>query len=153
MAFPAWWLNCAWAGKPGRSRRVRSSDPLILGSKRHEGIGLEERVQHVRAATAIGIVVGVQFAIFDIVTDGMMALGLTELAVVLFFAGASGCDQQNAPPRRIGRIIAPARDPGHFRRPDCVGRLVPAIAPQPGRCGGRQRTAPGNTIIARLDAQ
>ena len=41
---------------------------------------------HVRAATAIatGIVVEVQFAIFNIVTDGMMALGLTALAVVLF---------------------------------------------------------------------
>ena len=84
MALPAWWLNCAWAGKPGRSRRVRSSDPIILGPKRHEEIGFEERVQHVWAAIAIGIVVGVQFAIFNIVTDGMMALGLTELAVVLF---------------------------------------------------------------------
>jgi signal transduction histidine kinase/CheY-like chemotaxis protein len=59
----------------------------ILGPKLNDVIGLDERVSHVRAATAIGIVVGLLFSIFNIVTEGMLALGLTELAAVVFLLG------------------------------------------------------------------
>jgi len=45
--------------------------------------GQDERVRQIRVATAIGSLVGLAFSVFNIVTDGMMALGLIELGSVL----------------------------------------------------------------------
>jgi CheY-like chemotaxis protein len=47
-------------------------------------IGLDERVRYVRVAISIGLVVGFLFSLFNLMTEGMLALGSTELAVVLF---------------------------------------------------------------------
>lgn len=46
-------------------------------------IVLDERSRHVRAASTIGLVVASLFSVFNMLTPGMMALGLTELAAVL----------------------------------------------------------------------
>ena len=46
-------------------------------------IGVDERVRYVRVTISIGIVVGFLFSLFNLLTDGMLALGLTELAVVI----------------------------------------------------------------------
>jgi len=46
-------------------------------------LGYDERVRQVRVATAIGSLVGLGFALFNILTDGMLVLGLIELAAVL----------------------------------------------------------------------
>ena len=59
----------------------------LLGPKLRDVIDLEQRVRHVRAAAMIGIVIGSLFSVFNIVTEGMMFLGLTELAAVLFLVG------------------------------------------------------------------
>ncbi len=46
-------------------------------------ISLDERARHVRAASAIGLVVGALFSVFNLLTPGMWVLGLVELAAVL----------------------------------------------------------------------
>lgn len=46
-------------------------------------IGLDERSRHVRAASTIGLVVASLFSVFNMLTPGMMTLGLIELAAVL----------------------------------------------------------------------
>ncbi|MFM2035589.1 MAG: hypothetical protein RL459_854 [Pseudomonadota bacterium] len=58
--------------------------PGLMGSTTGPGIALEDRAQHVQTATTIGIVVGLLFSVFNIVTEGMLLLGLTEMAAVLF---------------------------------------------------------------------
>ncbi|OQW88330.1 MAG: hypothetical protein BWK72_08550 [Rhodoferax ferrireducens] len=47
-------------------------------------IGWEARSRHVRAASTIGLVVGLVFSVFNVLTDGQMVLGLIELSAVLF---------------------------------------------------------------------
>lgn len=69
------------------TKRIQHARDLmrgLLGPKLRDVIDLDERVRHVRAAAAIGIVIGLLFSAFNIVTEGMMSLGLTELAAVLF---------------------------------------------------------------------
>lgn len=46
-------------------------------------LGHDERVRQVRVATAIGSMVGLGFALFNILTEGMLVLGLIELSAVL----------------------------------------------------------------------
>ena len=56
----------------------------VLGLRLKDLAGLKERVHHVRAVTIIGTGVGLLFAGFNIFTEGMLILGLTELAAVVF---------------------------------------------------------------------
>jgi len=60
----------------------------------------DERSRHVRAACAIGLVFGLFFAGFNILTPGLMALGLTELAAVLLLLAPAAVISQT--PRLIG---------------------------------------------------
>jgi signal transduction histidine kinase/ActR/RegA family two-component response regulator len=46
-------------------------------------IGLDERARHVRAASAIGLVVAALFSVFNLLTPGMLVLGLIELGAAL----------------------------------------------------------------------
>lgn len=46
-------------------------------------IGLDERARHVRAASAIGLVVAALFSVFNLLTPGMWVLGLIELSAAL----------------------------------------------------------------------
>jgi PAS domain S-box-containing protein len=45
-------------------------------------IGLNSRARQARATSGIGVVVGLVFSIFNLLTPGMLALGLTEFAAV-----------------------------------------------------------------------
>ena len=47
-------------------------------------VGWEARSRHVRAASTIGLWVGLVFSMFNLLTDGQRVLGLIELAAVLF---------------------------------------------------------------------
>ena len=64
-------------------QRVGQFVRRLLGPKLRDVIELEERVHHVQAASAIGIVIGSMFSIFNLRTDGMLPLGLAELAAVV----------------------------------------------------------------------
>jgi diguanylate cyclase (GGDEF)-like protein len=55
----------------------------LLGVRLRDQIALEERVRHVGATAWIALVVGASFALFNLLTPGMLALGLVELAAVL----------------------------------------------------------------------
>lgn len=46
-------------------------------------ISLEERARHVRAASSIGLVVALLFSVYNLVTPGLMVLGVIELAAAL----------------------------------------------------------------------
>ena len=46
--------------------------------------GLDSRARQARSTAVIGLVVGFAFSLFNVFTPGMLALGLTELAAVLF---------------------------------------------------------------------
>jgi len=46
-------------------------------------IGLDERARHVRAASSIGLVVALLFSVYNLITPGLMVLGLIELAAAL----------------------------------------------------------------------
>jgi len=50
----------------------------------HRVFGDDERVKQVRVATAIGVFVGLIFSAFNMLTEGMLALGLVELGAVVF---------------------------------------------------------------------
>lgn len=56
----------------------------LHAAKLRDLLGQDERVRQVRVATAIGVIVGVLFAIFNVMTDGMRLLGVIELGAVLF---------------------------------------------------------------------
>lgn len=58
------------------------ADLFGLGLKDFVGVG--ERVGHVRATATIGIAVGLPFSLFNILTPGLLPLGLTEFAAVAF---------------------------------------------------------------------
>lgn len=55
----------------------------ILGLRLKDQIAVEERVRHVGATAWIALVVGASFALFNLLTKGMLALGLVELGAVL----------------------------------------------------------------------
>jgi diguanylate cyclase len=55
----------------------------ILGLRLKDKIALEERVRHVGATAWIALVVGAAFSLFNLLTEGMLALGLVELGAVL----------------------------------------------------------------------
>lgn len=46
-------------------------------------IGLDKRARHVRAAGSIGLVVALLFSVYNLITPGLMVLGLIELAAAL----------------------------------------------------------------------
>lgn len=46
-------------------------------------IGLSERARHVRAASSIGLAVALLFSVYNLVTPGLLVLGLIELAAAL----------------------------------------------------------------------
>lgn len=46
-------------------------------------IGLDARARHVRAASSIGLVVALLFSIYNLVTPGLLVLGVIELATAL----------------------------------------------------------------------
>lgn len=46
-------------------------------------IGLGERARHVRAASSIGLVVALLFSVYNLITPGLVVLGLIELAAAL----------------------------------------------------------------------
>lgn len=47
-------------------------------------IGLNSRARQARATSGIGVAVGLVFSVFNLLTPGMMPLGLTELGAVVF---------------------------------------------------------------------
>jgi len=55
----------------------------LLGLRLKDKIALEERVRHIRATAWIALLVGAAFALFNLLTEGMLALGLVELTAVL----------------------------------------------------------------------
>lgn len=66
------------------TQRVYRLLPGLEAADLSPGIALAERAQHVQTTTTIGIVVGLLFSVFNIATEGMLYLGLTEMAAVLF---------------------------------------------------------------------
>ena len=55
-----------------------------LAAKAKDEFAPDERSQQVRVATTIGAVVGFLFSVFNLLTPGMLPLGVIELASVLF---------------------------------------------------------------------
>jgi diguanylate cyclase len=55
----------------------------LLGLRLRDHIALEERVRHIRATAWIALLTGAAFALFNMLTEGMLALGLVELAAVV----------------------------------------------------------------------
>jgi len=53
-------------------------------SKEKKEFAQDNRSHHVRVGTSIGVAVGMLFSIFNLLTPGMLPLGLVELAAVLF---------------------------------------------------------------------
>ena len=55
----------------------------MLGLQLKDQIALEERQRHIRTTAWIALVAGLVFALFNILTERMLTLGLVELAAVL----------------------------------------------------------------------
>jgi signal transduction histidine kinase/CheY-like chemotaxis protein len=71
-------------------RRILELLVEALGTKLADEIELVERVRHVRSTATIGLVCGVAFSTFNIITPGTQLLGFAELAsILLFFAPAA----------------------------------------------------------------
>lgn len=70
-----------------RLQALRNGAIEVLGLRLKDPTGLEERALHVQSAVAIGVVVGLFFALFNLLTPGMGMLGLTELCAVVFVLG------------------------------------------------------------------
>lgn len=68
-----------------RMGRMQSAVVDVLGLRLKDVVGFDERVRNVRATATIGMLVGAVFSVFNILTPGMLSLGLTELAAVVFF--------------------------------------------------------------------
>ena len=64
-----------------QDRLLRLAD--FFGLRLPQVTGPQERMQHVRTTTAIGITVGLLFGAFNL-SQGFFALGMTELAAVVF---------------------------------------------------------------------
>ena len=59
----------------------------LVNTKTRSELAPQERGGQVRVATTIGAITGVGFAVFNLFTEGMLALGLIELGAVLFLVG------------------------------------------------------------------
>jgi CheY-like chemotaxis protein len=71
-------------------RRIFELLVEALGTQLADEIELVERVRHVRSTATIGVVCGVAFSTFNIITPGTQLLGFVELAsTLLFFAPAA----------------------------------------------------------------
>jgi signal transduction histidine kinase len=71
-------------------RRILELLVEALGTQLADEIELVERVRHVRSTATIGLVCGVAFSTFNIITPGTQLLGFAELAsILLFFAPAA----------------------------------------------------------------
>ena len=79
-----------------RIGRMQSAVVDVLGLRLKDVVGFDERVRNVRATATIGMLVGAVFSVFNILTPGMLSLGLTELAAVVFFLGPAAWLSRNA---------------------------------------------------------
>lgn len=79
-----------------RMGRMQSAVVDVLGLRLKDVVGFDERVRNVRATATIGMLVGAVFSVFNILTPGMLSLGLTELAAVVFFLGPAAWLSRNA---------------------------------------------------------
>jgi signal transduction histidine kinase len=68
-------------------RRIRELMVEALGTQLADEIELVERVRHVRSTATIGLVCGVAFSTFNVITPGTQLLGFAELACILLFFG------------------------------------------------------------------
>ncbi len=55
----------------------------LLGLRLKDRIALEERLRHIRATAWIALLASGAFSLFNLLTEGMLVLGLVELAAVL----------------------------------------------------------------------
>ncbi len=65
-----------------RIPRLRHHFVEMLGLRMQYLAGASERMEHVRTNAVLGVTVGGLFAVFNMVTPGMLVLGLVELAAV-----------------------------------------------------------------------
>jgi diguanylate cyclase (GGDEF)-like protein len=68
----------------GRMLRFRHHVVEMLGLRMYYHSGTSERMEHVRTNAVLGATVGGLFAVFNMLTPGMLVLGLVELATVTF---------------------------------------------------------------------
>ena len=71
-------------------KRIGETVSDVLGLRLKDLAGLDERIRHVRATTIIGGGAGLLFALFNLFTEGMFALGLFELAALVFLLIPAG---------------------------------------------------------------
>lgn len=83
-----------------RLQRFWSTASDILGLRLKDLIGFEERARHVHSATSIGFFFGVLFALFNMLSPGMMQLGQVEMGIVLFVLGPAALASRS--PRWVG---------------------------------------------------
>ena len=67
-----------------RLQRIHLHTAEMLGLRLQNLVGTPERVGQVRSTGVLGISVGTVFSIFNMLTPGMLVLGLAELGAVLF---------------------------------------------------------------------
>ncbi|TXH87445.1 MAG: phosphodiesterase [Rhodoferax sp.] len=72
----------------------------ILGLRLKDLVGFEERARHVHSATSLGFFFGVLFALFNMLTPGMLRLGQVEMCIVLFLLGPAALASRS--PRWVG---------------------------------------------------
>lgn len=72
----------------------------ILGLRLKDLVGFEERARHVHSSTTIGFFFGVLFALFNMLTPGMLRLGQVEMSIVLFVLGPAALASRS--PRWVG---------------------------------------------------
>jgi diguanylate cyclase (GGDEF)-like protein len=80
--------------------RIQRASVDVLGLQLKDVVGFDERVRNVRATATIGMVVACVFSVFNILTEGMLKLGLTELAAVVFLLGPAAWLSRSA--HRVG---------------------------------------------------
>ncbi|MGQ0711792.1 MAG: putative bifunctional diguanylate cyclase/phosphodiesterase [Rhodoferax sp.] len=85
---------------PTRPQRLRAALVHLLGLGLKDPVDPTQRVHHLQTAIGIGLVVGPLFALFNLYTPGMHALGLAELGGVLGLLGPAAWLSRDA--RRIG---------------------------------------------------
>ena len=83
-----------------RLRTFWAAASEILGLRLKDLVGFEERARHVHSATSIGFFFGVLFALFNMLTPGMLRLGQVEMAIVLLALGPAALASRS--PRWVG---------------------------------------------------
>jgi hypothetical protein len=67
-----------------RMPRFRHHLVEMLGLRMQSLAGTSERMEHVHINAVLGLCVGGLFSVFNILTPGMLLLGLAELSAVVF---------------------------------------------------------------------